>query len=493
MTDDIYRPSPWQQEFHALRVHEALGAGAAGVGKSLCLLMDPMEQVIVEHQRCADSKHPYHIRKWGNSTGWALHLRRELGELEQTIARSQVMFPGMDKQAHYRRDTHTWTFSSGFKYQFGHCKDADDHIKYLSNQYTHISFDELTTFSKLQYDGITARIRSSDPVLRRMLKVRSMSNPGVSPGAEPHWVRRLFVDPALEGRKVLAKRLKRKDGTAFTRTRIYLPGKLSDNPDKQFAQDYEEVLTDKPAHIRKAYLDGDWYFRPGSFFGEDFDRRLHVVRPFAIPSDWPVFRAMDWGFKTKGNIGWYAMDPDGDLFKIEEFTFIGLEDFKVAKEVEHIEKRLRLWDEKKKRSRITGPADTQLWENRGDSGKSKAQVFLENGVPWEQADKKSRATNSQRLIKRLRSHNGGTTNPGIMFFENCKYTISTLPQIDTDQNDPEQPLKGGDDHAVDETLYAAAKASHGSTRIHVVRESEDFDEDEEEQTSDRGRYGYGCL
>jgi hypothetical protein len=362
---------------------------------------------------------------------------------------------------------------------------------------THIAFDELTTFSKAQYDGVTSRLRSADPVLRQLLKVRSMSNPGVSPGADPHWVRKMFVDPHPEGRKLLARTIKRTDGTTFTRTRIYLPGRLTDNPNKQFAADYEETLSALPVHIRKAYRDGDWYFRPGSFFGEDWDKTLHVVKPFKIPSDWPVFRAMDWGFKSPGNVGWYAFDPDGDLYKICELKFQGQTDEQVAEQIKHEEERLGLWDKVGKCSRITGPADTQLWEERGDSGKRKVDVFRDKGIMWVQADKKSRVANAGRLIKRLRDHNNGTQNPGLMVFSTCKYTITTLPQVDTDPDDPEQPLKGGDDHAVDETMYAAAYASHGPSRVHVRREKEDRDDDDDDDASDRealrgqGRYGYG--
>lgn len=832
MSESAYTPSKWQQEIHSLQANEILGAGSAGVGKSIALLAEPLSQIITEHQRMVDPNHPHPIAP-GRSTGWTLHLRRQLTELKQTISRSQAMYRAIDPGAHYDAGEYTWTFTSGYKVQFGHCKDADDHTKYLSMEYcmakgqrvvmgdgslkaietieagesvmtlegprkvlatwatgiqhcaaldvlhpttgdligtqihptTHpvlalasgeygssvlqdtpealgrglglsreacwqdyeslldgiqattekrastidgqscfvgsdgerraaqqlpelnvrlvlhepalrlaahrrssescepgesgqescasfphqgrrlqstsssqrpsrageqleqrrceerpscgvacatlgqgtargfpercsgvtgprggqllceegavpapplrpidagerghgnpllgseerfrtdtrpdadtwyphfysgerrvrteavrigigkiryagqfqtfdltvedanhyigefgtvncqtlILFDELTTFSKEQYDGITSRLRSSDPVLKNMLKVLSMSNPGVSPGSDPHWVRKRFVDPAPEGRRLIRTKLRRKDGTEFFRTRVYWPGKLDDNPNPDFKAQYEETLLDKPAHIRKAYLEGDWYFAPGSFYGEDFDPSIHVINVHKIPEDWPVFRSMDWGFKSRGVIHWAALDPDNNIVVFDEYVFKERTDAMVAEDIKRIEKRHGLWGFKS--SRITGPADTQIWEERGDTAKRKVDVFLDKGVPWVQADKKSRQDNAERIIKRLKDHNGGTRLPGLMFMSNCKYIISTLPQIRTSELNPEEPEKGGEDHGVDSLSYLVAYASVPErVQVRNVDNGDELDAEEDEKPVGRGRWGYG--
>lgn len=505
----VYQPSPWQQKFHALKTTEALGAGHAGVGKTRCLLMDPMDQVIVEHQRCAAHQawienrgpKPKHGILWGQSQGWALFLRRELTELLQTIALSQIFFKAVDPGAKYDREHHIWTFSSGYKYQFGHCKDPLDYTKYIGNAYTAICFDEVIQFSKTQYEYITARLRSGDPVLSKMLKVRCCSNPGGSPvycnDDHPQWVRDRFVDPAPEGEKVLRRTIKMEDGTTETLTRIYLPGKLSDNPDPAFARRYELQLRDRPAHIRKSWLEGDWYYVAGTFFGEDFDKSLHVTRPFKLPHDWPVFRAMDWGFKSPGVVGWYTIDGDGNLYQFEELYFQGLTDKRVAERVRDIELKHGLWDKKRNRSRITGPADTQIWVELGHSAERIVDVFIKNGVPWEQADKSpgSRQEHASKVLKRLKSHNCGTALPGLIFTANCIKTIATVQQIRTDPNKPEEPLKGGDDHAYDQLAYGVAWATRGAQAIVVHRDERDafdeFDRHDKKAAASAGRgYGY---
>lgn len=458
----IYNPSKWQVEYHTCSADFLLGAGAAGVGKTLALIMEPLRQIITEHQRCSDRNHPYPLR-WGRSTGWALHVRRELKFLEQTIETTHRIYPEIDKKADWSEKKGTWTFASGYKVQFGHCKDPNDHEQYLSSAYTLLLPDELTQFEKKQIDGLRSRVRSTDPVLRPMLGVRSMSNPGKSPGADPDWVRKMFIDPHPAGRKMLVRWGTRRDGSRFKRTHMYLPGKLSDNPNREYAEDYEASLLDLPEHIIRMYLDGDWYYQAGAFFSGAWDARIHVARLFRIPSHWRVFRSCDWGYRLPGCIHWWAIDDDGGLIAFEELKFREMTDEQVAARVREIEIRHGLWDKRANKSMISGPADTQLWEQRGDSAKRKVDVFQENGIIWHQADKSpgSRKHHAQRVTKLLRSHRGGTRLPGLMFMSNCVYAIATIPQMMTDPDDQEEPLKSDEDHAYDSVCYATAWASVG--------------------------------
>lgn len=130
----IYTPSRWGEIYHATTQDEVLGGGSAGPGKTMVLLMDPIAQVIVEHNRCADPNHQFPL-EWGRSTGWALHLRRTIKELEQTIVRSKRIFKLIDPGADWSEQKTTWTFSSGYRFQFGHCQNATDWQSYLGGEY----------------------------------------------------------------------------------------------------------------------------------------------------------------------------------------------------------------------------------------------------------------------------------------------------------------------------------------------------------------------
>ncbi len=497
MKTTAYQASDWGTLYHNLPFEEALGAGSAGPGKTEVLLHDPLPQVYVEHQRCENKSHPYH-QSWGESTGWALHLRRTVKNLEQSIGRTHRFIPQLDPGAKWIEAKNMWVLSSGYKFQFGHCKDKNSWMDYFSSEYTHLAFDELVTFEEEQYRQISTRVRSGDPVLSTMLKTRAMSNPSMTMDAEdtfavtdPHWVRRYFVDPAPQGKVILERKIDMDDGTSETWRRMYLPATIDDNPNKLFVKQYKIRLSAQPKHIREALLYGNWYYTPGSYYGEEWNERIHTCLPFKIPVDWPIFRSMDWGYKHHGIIHWWAMDDDGNLYCIRELTFIGKEDIEVAKMVKEIEQQMGLW--RNGRSAITGPADTQLWEQRGNHGRGMAANFELKGVHWMKCDKgKTQQRNAERLLARLKDHKDGTVTPGIVIFRTCPNLIKSLPMIQADPKHPYLPRDTGDQsHAHDSCLYSVAYASRGKKGIAKIRRSREKWEDEEKKSprTQTGNYG----
>ncbi len=489
---------------------EALGAGSAGPGKSMCLLMDPFTQIAIEHQRCANPDHPFPL-KWGMSKGRALHLRRTSNMLDETIDRSLEMFRQVDPNADWRQSDLLWKFSSGYQVRFGHCKDPDDWGAYQSKSFTHIAFDELVQFTEEQYDQISTRLRSSDPVLGGsrehnlpgMLRIRSMSNPVMdSKGMEGVaafdrlWVRKRFVDPNPLGKHTFFREVEI-EGKKERWDWIYLPAKLTDNPDKNFVRNYTLNLATKKAHIRQALLEGDWYVTANSFFADVWDPKRNIIQPFKVPKDWPVFRSMDWGYKQPGCVHWWALDRDENLICIKEYTFQGKEAPDVARRVQEIEIEMGLWDKKKRKSGISGVADTQLWERRGDVGKSKAEEFAAKGVQWFPAEKvgtdRGRARNAERIHQRMGDAPPGEL-PGLAIFNDCTNLIRTLPALQCEPGNPDSPLDGGEDHWIDSMFYAGAFASYGKAGVGRRRhEDEDDDKREDVKVEVRGHrsWGYG--
>ena len=401
------------------------------------------------------------------------------------------MFKKFDPNADYSRERHSWTFSSGYKFTFGHCREKDSHQDYLSKQYTHLSLDEGYQFEEYQLDELDARVRSADPVLMLLLRTRIMSNPA------PGWLKTRFVDPEPKGNVIHRQKfLDPEKGTHSYRTRLFLPARLDDNPDKGFVAQYKLRLLSKPSHMRARYLYGDWNSVEGGYFEDDYNPGVHIIEPFKIPRDWPKFRSMDWGYKAFGVVGWFAMDPDGNLYLFYEFNFRLMRDIEVAKRIIEIETRFGFWNKRERKSRLTGVADTQLWEERGDSGKSKAAVFAAEGVYWQPADKASIARNCERITERLRDYDKNKP-PGLMIFNNCRKTAEMLASIGVDENDSTVPDKKSPlKHWLDSMAYACARASRGAGSI--AMDAHEFDRVENDNDADEmpkatGSFGYGTA
>lgn len=478
----------------------------------MVLLADPLEQVWVEHIRCMQDdtaipdSFPEDIKlaiknnplRWGYSEGWALHLRRTLTRLGETIERAHRMFPLIDPDVDWNEKKSMFTFSSGFKYQFGHCKDRNDHTNYLGQQYSWIGFDELIEFLEKQYHAISARKRSGDKVLRKMLKIRSMSNPKLSDAKgeaididDPMWVRRYFVDPAPQGNTIIRKKVVLHDGEEVWVRKLFLPATLYDNPDKEFVRQYEIELRSRPKHIQDAYLFGRWDSVVGSYFEHSYNPDIHRCRPFKIPQHWPIFRAIDWGYVSEGCLGYYALDPTLDtLYKFWECVFKRKKVSElVTSVIKPFETANKLWNPFSG-SLVYGPADTQIWEERGESALSKYQEFVQNGVDWCYADKRSREDNAQRVHERLVAHENFSRPPKLIFFENCKRSYQVLSGMQTDPHKPTEPLKGGFDHPYDETSYACAYI-HGRVIDPPNYKGRIIETDGEEvRDESRGSFGY---
>ena len=508
MSESLYTPSEWGKVFHGLKTTEALGAGSAGPGKTTVLLMNDMDIINHEHKRCElKGNDPRRLdfgsgRAGGSSVAWILFLRRVSTMLDQTIARAHRIFPRVDPGVKWTQDNSgggTFRFSSGLRYQFGSCKDIGSYERYMGNEYTAVNADELVQFDKEQIDQIQGRIRTSDPHIRPFLRFRAMSNPVMRREGEesftvrdPHWVRRRFVDPAPQGKKILKRKITRRDGTHEWVTRIYLPATLYDNPDKTFVADYEVRLLSAPKHMQRALLFGDWYMTENSFFAEYWDAGVHVIKPFPIPKGWIRFRSLDWGFKTPGCIHWWALSPDGVLFCEREKTFKNMIDRDVARMILQIETGMGL--AKGGVSTITGPADDQIREQRGERVKTKEQTFIAQGVMWAMAYKRagSRQRAAELIVNRLTAHRGRTRDPDLVFFESCKKVTRDLLSIQTSANplEAEIPNDGPQNHWYASLRYAVlyADSLFSGAMDEATAAYDDYEDDE-----DLGTCGYGNM
>lgn len=199
--------------------------GAGGGGKSAALLMAALQYV----------SHPgYNAILFRNSFS-------DLNLPDGLIPMSHEWLRGTD--AKWVDRDHTWLFPSGSRLTFGYMETDADRWRYKSAQFQFIGFDELTSFSRVQYLFMFSRLRRRIN-LHVPLRMRSATNPG---GAGHDWVKRRFIGE--RGHPV------------FKVDRLFIPATLDDNPhlDKE---EYRKSLAHLPSTERAQIEHGNWDVRP---------------------------------------------------------------------------------------------------------------------------------------------------------------------------------------------------------------------------------------
>ena len=193
----------------------------------------------------------------------SLLLRRTYPELEDSLILQSKEFYGDSR--HYNGTRYVWQFPNGQRIRFGHVQ-RDEHVhSYQSAQFDLIGFDELTQFSKFQYEYLLSRARSVVPGQR--VRVMGCTNPG-SEGNDwvmerwAAWLDEKYPSPAAPGELRWFKR--EEDGHEVeadaedpdARSRTFIPALLQDNP--YLGDDYRKTLMMLPEPFRSQLLRGDW-------------------------------------------------------------------------------------------------------------------------------------------------------------------------------------------------------------------------------------------
>jgi hypothetical protein len=501
----LYSPSEVQSEAHYCEAREICYGGTQGCGKTWWLRWDPIITQVYDWNG-SKGEHTRYLEAQARgekfeSKGWALHLRRTYKDLEQTIQKVLGFIFKVDPGASYNSKTYTIKFTCGYRIQFGHCMNEDDWRQYDSNEYSHIAFDEAIQFTKSQFDGVRRRLRCEDQVLNAKRRLCLATNPDAP--VDGVWVKERYYDPAPDGRKMLVTKVTMSDGTEEEYKRIFFPAFLSDNPDHEFRKQTEIDLRTQPQHIMEARLFGRWDIVDGGFFAHEWVPSVHVVKPFDIPSHWPKGRAMDWGYKKACPNMWFAKNEDDDLIIYREVTYnYNVTEAKrkdaqlVALAIKKVEQANGEWDDRRKCSKLTGPADYQICERRGGQGPTIEETMANEGVYWVKSTK-NRCAATAELIRRLKDRpTRPGAHPAIMVFDTCENLKRIMPLIRIDKDDDEVPLKDDNGHWLETLMYICMYCLPKADKAR--RKDEDDDEADElkaarvkRQASARAYGGYG--
>lgn len=331
----------------------------------------------------------------------------------------------------------------------------DDYWNYHGHEYPFIGWEELTNWASIDcYESMMSCNRTSRPG-GLPLQVRSTTNPF---GVGHNWVKSYFIDPAPYGVPILNDQ-----GQA----RVCLFGSVTEN--RFIDQEYLKTLnaiTDP--NKRKAWLYGSWDITSGGMFDDLWNRDIHVLPLFDIPSSWRIDRAFDWGSSRPFSVGWWAESDGspaivrgqerhfarGTLIRFNEWygstgkpnDGLRMTASNVARGI--VEREAAMGVKFK-----PGPADSAIYDVTDDV--SIAQNMEKAGVRWTRADKRpgSRKNGWELIRSRLEASIEGNERPGIFIMERCRYFIRTVPSLPRDDKNPDDIDTEAEDHIADETRY----------------------------------------
>lgn len=248
----VWKPSDKQMELLDAEDYEVLYGGAAGGGKSDCLLIDAW---------CAS---------YGgitNKNHRAVIFRRSFPELKDLIDRARELYPQFIPGIKYNANDHRFEAPSGATVEFAYLNNDQDRFKYRGRAWNYIGFDELTLWAtSVCYDYLRTRNRTTDPTLPRF--IRATTNPD-GPGQK--WVMerwgiseegdatriRVPMDMEFEAGKDA-------DGEPLYEMRKvwvyrrFIPARLEDNKFLRGTGYREALLLQDDEEITEALLSGRW-------------------------------------------------------------------------------------------------------------------------------------------------------------------------------------------------------------------------------------------
>lgn len=423
-------------------VFEVFYGGARGGGKTESSIGDWLQ----------------HASMYGeNAIG--IFFRRKLVQLAEVIARTKQLFPKLG--AKYNEQQKTWTMPNGARLKFAYLEKDSDAEEYQGHNYTRVYVEEVTNFpSPDPINKLRATLRSGAGVPCGM---RLTGNPG---GAGHNWVKRRYIDPNPRGFTLITDDTEIElDGIKQTvkLDRVFIPSKLSDNV-LLIRNDPTYILRLRQsgsAALVKAWLEGNWDIIDGAFFDE-WDENVHVLdsRSYAglIKPSWLRFRAFDWGSYRPFSVGWYSLVEEDTTFEDLLFPKGAMIKYREWYGSQGPNKGLKMTAdlvaqgiiERERNERIRyGVADPSIFIR--DGGPSIAETMAINRCSWRRADNKRKA-GAEALRQRLVGVDG---RPMLYFFDCCEDTIRTLPVLQHDDKDVEDVDTEAEDHAYDETRYAA--------------------------------------
>lgn len=225
-----------------------LYGGSKGGGKTVWLMLDFMKYAHLSGYKGILYRNSYEQIKF------------------EILPRGSKYFAAFFPGTYWHGGEKCFKFPSGARLYMGYCRTDTDVLNLTTGAEFHwIGFDELTLFKRMWFNELTAMLRSSDDIPKR---VRATTNPG---GRYPGWVFKAFapwLDPRSQSRArpdqvmhVLPPgdqgiEAMTVDPSPDAQSRQFIRSSHEDNP--FLDRIYRRQLQNLTGVRRKELLDGDW-------------------------------------------------------------------------------------------------------------------------------------------------------------------------------------------------------------------------------------------
>ncbi len=215
-----------------------------------------------------------------------------------------------------------------------------------------------------------------------------------------------------------------------------------ENLPPEFIQSLEAL----PELMRARMLNGLWRGSDGVVYDE-FDDKVHTIKPFEIPQSWRRYRVIDFGFVNPFVCLWGAVDEDERLYLYRE----------------HYKSHIRTVEHAKIINRMS--EGERIEDTFADHDASDRADLRAEGV-YTRAAKKDVGLGIQKVKERLVIQKDG--KPRLFIFNNLRHTLAEIYDYNwipprEGLNLKEEPVKEND-HAMDALRYLVMGLEGGSWR-----------------------------
>lgn len=275
-------------ELMTCKLPEVVIVGPAGTGKSLALL----HRTNAILSTYAGSRGLL-VRKTRSSLTEAALATWE----RQVIPRNLAAYP--DCQAIQRKIRQSYEYPNGSVLVVA---GMDTPERVMSTEYDFVAVQEATELTEHDWELLLTRLRNGklaraqpDGTVKKYHQIIADCNP-VYP---THWLRRRMLDG--KAKELISRH---EDNPVFW------DGKNWTTEGLDYLDKLERLSGARYLRLRK----GLWAAAEGIVY-PGFDPAKHHVKPFHIPRDWRRIRSIDFGFRHPFVCQWWAVDPDGKMYR----------------------------------------------------------------------------------------------------------------------------------------------------------------------------------